>query len=45
MNTLKHSGAAIALFFGVSMVYIYRNTGMIVADVDPLGLVQAASAG
>ena len=28
-DTVKQtSGAAIALFFGVSMVYIYRNTGM-----------------
>jgi len=28
-NTFKQlSGAAIALFFGVSLVYIYRNTGM-----------------
>ena len=29
VDTFKQtSGAAIALFFGVSMVYIYRNTGM-----------------
>lgn len=33
-TTKQLSGAAIALFFGVSLVYIYRNTGVEAAALD-----------
>jgi len=38
------SGAAIALFFGVSMVYVYRNTGMDAALCDESMLMVMAQA-
>ena len=45
VDTFKQtSGAAIALFFGVSMVYIYRNTGMNAALTDKSMLYVMAEA-
>ena len=44
-DTLKQcSGAAIALFFGVSMVFIYRNTGMNAKLTDKSMLYMMAEA-
>ena len=36
-------GAAVALFFGVSMVYLYRNTGMLAAEPRSMLAVMAES--
>ena len=45
VDTFKQTtGAAIALFFGVSMVYIYRNTGMNAALTDKSMLYVMAEA-
>lgn len=45
VNTVKQTkGAAIALFFGVSLVYIYRNTGMNAALTDKSMLYVMAEA-